>query len=104
QTEEKKGGPKPPNPLKAIWSLLNSFKSISLDYKDDATYGDFNLREVPGWEYQFGFNTGDPNQGNPDLSFDKVAIARSIRKTRSLDGSTQLDLFRNMKIGLKYNR
>lgn len=103
--EESKGPSiKPPNPIKLMWSFLTALRTISVDYREDANYNDFNLTDVPGWRYQFGLESEDPTNGMPDTTFNKVIVARGIRNTKTIDGSTQIDLFNSLKTSFKYNR
>ena len=103
QDEEKKDGSgfKIPNPLLLVWGFFDTFKTISVDIRQDDSYAHRNLQKVPVWQYQFGFDS-DPMAG-VDSSFNKAIVNPNIRSTFSVDGRTNLDLLNNLKISLIYN-
>ncbi len=91
----------PPNPLKLMWSFLNGFKTISMDFKFQDSYSHNNLERIPVWQYQFGFR--NTPQAGVDTTFNKAFVRPAIKKSEGVDGSVQLDLVRSLKASLKYN-
>nr|HQV32309.1 hypothetical protein [Calditrichia bacterium] len=93
-----------PNPAVMMWQLLSSFKTFTLDFKNQDAYGYSNLVDMPSYAFQFGFSPDIPFEERNDESFNKNLIAPSIRSTNSVDGNMQVDLFKNLKSNFKYNR
>ncbi len=111
-TSEDEDAPKPkdedqgkgfsvPNPAKMLWHFFHSFKSFTLNYREDKATAYSNIAKVPIWQYQFGL-TDDPEAG-VDSSFNKVITLPGIRDSRTLDGSINIDIARNISASLKYN-
>ncbi|MGH1362927.1 MAG: cell surface protein SprA [Calditrichia bacterium] len=100
------GGRGIPNPGILLWHFFNSFKSFNLDFKKNDSYGNSNLRRIPRWQYQFGLSE-DPNPTDTPFtgtSEDTLVLQPiSIKNSRGVDGSLQLDLVRNLKTNFKYN-
>ncbi|MFQ5585079.1 MAG: hypothetical protein ACE5GL_11640, partial [Calditrichia bacterium] len=96
----KKSPIKIPNPAIMAWRILNSLKSITLDFNSKDDYDHYNLAGLPVWQYQFGFS---PDPGvDTSLAGNKRPILPGHRKTKGIGSGIKIELFKNLSSNLKY--
>lgn len=93
-----------PHPGEMLWSLFSSFKSFTVNIRNQDSYSHTNLEGIPSLAYQFGLDPDIPLEERSNTDSNKVLLAPSIRSTETIDGNMQVDLFRNLKVNLKYNQ
>jgi hypothetical protein len=99
KTAEKKGFSFP-NPLMGIYNVLASFKNIQVSYTKSNKTGNSYLKDIPTWEYQFGF-TPDPGIGQ-DSTLGIQLKGPVLASTDAIKTSTGFTITKNIKISLQH--
>jgi hypothetical protein len=89
------------NPLKLVWHFFNAWKSVGVDYQVRDNASNFNIAEMPGFNYQLGF-TDDIGVAT-DTTFGKLAVAPSLKNSEILGGNLGFDIIKNLSSSFKYN-